>query len=57
MESKLERNAYPDIESFLSDTNLVFDNCMLYNPEDSVYVKRARKLAKFLKDLVASEKK
>ncbi|GJJ06479.1 hypothetical protein Clacol_000671 [Clathrus columnatus] len=56
MEDKLERNMYPDIESFLADANLVFDNCMLYNPEDSGYVKRARKLAKFLKDMVTADK-
>jgi len=57
MESKFERRMYPDIESFLTDANLVFDNCILYNPEDSIYVKNARKLAKFLKEMVAEDKK
>jgi histone acetyltransferase len=57
MNSKLGRKMYPDIESFMADANLIFDNCFLYNPEDSIYVRNARKLAKFLKDMVAEDKK
>lgn len=55
MEHKLERNLYPDLESFTADANLVFDNCLLYNPEASIYAKHAVKLSKFLKDMVAED--
>lgn len=57
IEHKLGRNVYTDIESFLSDANLVFDNCILYNPEGSIYAKSALKLAKFLKDMVGEDLK
>lgn len=57
MEHKLERNLYPDIDSFLADANLVFDNCLHYNPEGSIYAKHAIKLSKFLKDMVAEDRK
>ncbi|KIJ49447.1 hypothetical protein M422DRAFT_161098 [Sphaerobolus stellatus SS14] len=57
MEHKLERNLYSDIDSFLADAQLVFDNCLIYNPEQSVYAKHAMKLSKFLKDMVAEDKK
>jgi histone acetyltransferase len=57
MEHKLDRNVYTDINNFISDANLVFDNCILYNPEGSIYAKSAQKLTKFLKDMVAEDLK
>lgn len=57
MEHKLDRNVYADIDSFLTDANLVFDNCILYNPEGSIYAKSATKLSKFLKEMVAEDLK
>ena len=57
MEHKLNHNVYPDINSFVSDANLVFSNCMLYNPEGSIYAKSAAKLQKFLTELVADAPK
>lgn len=48
---------YTDVTGFLSDANTVFDNCILYNPEGSIYTKSALKLAKFLKDMVAEDMK
>lgn len=57
MEHKLDRNVYTDVDSFLADANLVFDNCILYNPEGSIYAKGALKLGKFLKDMVAEDMK
>lgn len=57
MEHKLDRNMYTDLDSFVTDANLVFNNCMLYNPEGSIYAKSAAKLEKFLKDLVAENAK
>ncbi|KAF7306116.1 Histone GCN5 superfamily [Mycena chlorophos] len=53
MGTKLENGEYTDVQSFLSDAQLVFDNCRKYNPESSTYVKNANKLDKFLAELVA----
>ncbi|KAJ7287814.1 hypothetical protein C8J57DRAFT_1049744 [Mycena rebaudengoi] len=53
MEEKLQANQYGSVEGFLEDAQLVFDNCKRYNPEQSVYVKNAIKMEKFLKDRVA----
>ena len=50
MELKLDTNQYPNIEAFLADAQLVFDNCRTYNPDDSIYHKNATKLEKFLKE-------
>jgi histone acetyltransferase len=50
MQHKLDTNQYPTVESFLADTQLVFDNCRLYNPENSIYSRNATKLEAYLKD-------
>jgi histone acetyltransferase len=52
MEFKLENNAYGTIEEFVSDAKLVFSNCKLYNPENSVYHKNAVKMEKALQDVM-----
>ncbi|KAL4074221.1 Bromodomain-containing protein [Scleroderma citrinum] len=52
MEHKLNTNQYPNFKAFIDDTQLIFDNCRLYNPEGSVYVKHAMKLEKFMKEQV-----
>ncbi|KAF8585989.1 Bromodomain-containing protein [Ramaria rubella] len=57
MEHKLDHNVYTEIDSFVSDANLVFDNCILYNPEGSIYAKSALKLGKFLKEMVEEDMK
>lgn len=41
IEAKLEANVYPDLASFLIDTNLIFENCRTYNSEGSNYVRNA----------------
>ena len=56
MEHKLDTNQYPNLEAFLADTKLIFDNCRLYNAEGSSYHRNATKLEKFLKDQVAALK-
>ena len=56
MEHKLETNQYPNLEAFLADAKLIFDNCRLYNAEGSPYHRNATKLEKFLKDQVATLK-
>lgn len=53
MEHKLNTNQYPTLKTFLDDAQLVFDNCRMYNPEGSIYVKHAAKLEKVMKELVA----
>ena len=56
MEQKLDTNQYPNLDLFLTDAQLVFDNCRTYNAEGSLYHKNATKLEKFLKDQVHSLK-
>jgi histone acetyltransferase len=56
MEQKLETNRYHNLEAFIADAQLVFDNCRLYNPEGSIYARNATKLEKFMKDQIASLK-
>ena len=56
MEHKLDTNQYPNLDLFLTDAQLVFDNCRTYNAEGSLYHKNATKLEKFLKDQVHSLK-
>ena len=57
MEHKLETKEYSSLDDFIKDTRLVFDNCRMYNPEGSIYVRNANKLEKHLKDLLAEKLK
>lgn len=50
LETNLENNKYDTLEEFLEDTQLIFNNCRLYNPPSSPYAKSANKLEKFLRD-------
>jgi histone acetyltransferase len=50
MARKLEADGYADLDAFLSDARLVFDNCRFYNPEDSIYAKSANKLEECLNE-------
>ncbi|KAJ3724690.1 hypothetical protein FB446DRAFT_642616 [Lentinula raphanica] len=50
MEHKLDNNQYQAVEDFVSDARLVFDNCRLYNLEDSVYHKCANTLERFMNE-------
>lgn len=52
MEYKLDSNAYKDLDGFLRDAQLIFDNCRQYNNEGSSWVKNASKLEKFLQQRV-----
>jgi histone acetyltransferase len=54
MEHKLDTNQYPNLEAFLADAQLIFDNCRLYNQENSSYYKNATKLEKVLKEQVTA---
>jgi histone acetyltransferase len=48
MESKLENNHYNSIDDFISDAQLIFENCRQYNGEKSTYTNQANKLEKAL---------
>lgn len=37
MKTKISENAYPTVEAFNADVNLMCDNCVLYNGDDSDY--------------------
>lgn len=53
METKLERDAYSDFESFVADARLIFSNCKHYNHESSQYAKLATRMEKFLDECLA----
>jgi len=48
MEHKLNHNLYDGVNAFLDDARLIFDNCLHYNPEGTVYAKNAIAMQKFL---------
>lgn len=54
MEAKLESNQYKNIEQFVDDALLIFDNCRLYNPETTIFARNAQKMEKYLKELLPS---
>ena len=54
MEHKLETNQYPDLDAFVDDAQLVFDNCRIYNPDGSIYARNAMKMEKFMKEQLAT---
>ena len=50
MEHKLETNQYHDTDAFLDDAQLIYDNCRMYNPEETVYHRSATRLEKYMKE-------
>lgn len=54
MEHKLTHNLYGNLKAFVEDARLVFHNCLLYNPEGSVYAKNATTMQKFLDEQVSA---
>jgi len=57
MEHKLSTKQYSTLDTFLSDAQLVFDNCRLYNPEDSIYAKNATGVEKYLQEQLVERMK
>ena len=49
MELKLSANEYTNLGQFVADAFLIFSNCMLYNPKDSIYYRNADKMRKWLR--------
>lgn len=48
MEQKLESDKYEQMDDFIYDAKLIFNNCRSYNNETTTYYKNATKLEKFL---------
>ncbi|KAM6505395.1 histone acetyltransferase [Fusarium solani] len=48
MEARLEAEQYMTPEDFINDARLIFDNCRQFNGENSLYVKCANKLEKYM---------
>src|SRR6266567_619842 len=46
MAEKLENGKYANLEEFVDDAQLIFDNCRFYNVEDSMWCKHANRLEK-----------
>jgi len=60
MQTKLESGKYTEVDLFVSDVRTICQNCLKYNPVDSVYAKAAQKLSRYfegalLKDLLERE--
>lgn len=60
MQTKLESGKYTEVDLFVMDVRTICDNCLKYNPGDSVYAKAAGKLRRYfegtlLKDLQERE--
>ena len=54
MERKLDSKQYANLNEFLADAQLVFDNCHTYNQPTSVYYKNATTMEKFLKSIAGA---
>jgi histone acetyltransferase len=57
MEDKLAAHRYPNMEAFITDAQLMWDNCMSFNPADTVYHKCAKAMAKWFKTRIANRVK
>jgi histone acetyltransferase len=57
MEEKLSSNQYETMEMFIADAQLVFDNCLSFNPPGTAYHTSASKMAKWFKAQIANRPK
>ena len=55
MQIKLEEGKYPTVQDFVLDVRAIFENCLLYNPADSVYAKAALKLRSFFESVLTKD--
>ncbi|KAG8834704.1 histone acetyltransferase [Serendipita sp. 399] len=55
MQTKLESGKYTDVETFVMDVKTIAQNCLLYNPSDSVYAKAAVKLSRYFENTLLKE--
>jgi hypothetical protein len=54
MEHKLATDQYPNLDAFVDDAQLVFDNCRIYNPDETIYARSATKMEKFMREQLAT---
>lgn len=52
MERKLDNKEYQDLESFIADMTLIFNNCRLYNDESTPYFKCANTVERDFRNLL-----
>lgn len=52
LEENVKADAYPTMEDFVKDTQKIFENCKLYNAEDTEYAKCSAKLERFFNEKV-----
>ncbi|KAI8969224.1 hypothetical protein BDF20DRAFT_907941 [Mycotypha africana] len=57
LEENVKNDAYPKWEDFIKDTRKIFDNCRVYNAEDTEYAKCAARLEKFFNDKLRTAKR
>ncbi|KAI8380363.1 hypothetical protein BD560DRAFT_388042 [Blakeslea trispora] len=50
LEENVKADAYPTMEDFVRDTRKIFDNCRIYNSEDTEYARCSAKLERFFND-------
>ncbi|KAI7901745.1 uncharacterized protein BX663DRAFT_513906 [Cokeromyces recurvatus] len=50
LEENVKADAYLTIEDFINDTQKIFDNCRIYNSEDTEYAKCGAKLERFFNE-------
>ncbi|KAI8639368.1 putative histone acetyltransferase [Parasitella parasitica] len=52
LEENVKADAYPTMEDFVKDTQKIFENCKLYNAEETEYAKCSAKLERFFNEKV-----
>ncbi|CAO3645338.1 unnamed protein product [Mucor fragilis] len=57
LEENVKADAYPTMEDFVKDTQKIFENCKLYNAEDTEYAKCSAKLERFFNEKVRAATK
>jgi histone acetyltransferase len=50
LEENVKADAYPTLEDFVKDTQKIFENCKIYNAEDTEYAKCAARLEKYFNE-------
>lgn len=55
MQTKLENGEYTQVTRFIQDVRVIGENCLAYNPHDSVYAKAASKLMRYFELVLLKE--
>lgn len=50
LEENVKADAYPTMDDFVKDTQKIFENCKLYNAEETEYAKCSAKLERFFNE-------